>query len=89
MVANFVQNPWLTRRLRKVLGGLGFTVSNLRSHGYTQTTDPQYMLTIVDRGADLLAEAESISAQQAIALKTDARRRAEAGNSSVISPSLA
>jgi ubiquinone/menaquinone biosynthesis C-methylase UbiE len=79
MVANFVQNPWLTRRLRRVLGGLGFTVSSLRSHGYTQTTDPQYMLTIVDRGADLLAEAGSISAQQAIALKTEARRRAEAG----------
>jgi ubiquinone/menaquinone biosynthesis C-methylase UbiE len=71
MVANFVQNPWLTRRLRRVLGGLGFTVSSFRSHGYMQTTDPQYMLTIVDRGADLLAEGEKISAQQAIALKTE------------------
>ena len=79
MVANFVQNPWLTRRLQRVLGGLGFTVSSLRSHGYTQTTDPQYMLTIVDRGADILAEAGSISVQQATALKTEARRRAEAG----------
>ena len=48
MVANFVQNPWLTRRLRKILGGIDFTVTSVRSHGYTQTTNPQYMLTIVD-----------------------------------------
>ena len=79
MVANFVHNPWLTRRLRPVLGGLGFTVSGLRSHGYTQTTDPRYMLTIVDRGADVLAGSGSISVEDASALKAEARRRAEAG----------
>jgi ubiquinone/menaquinone biosynthesis C-methylase UbiE len=79
MVENFVENPWLTRRLRRALEGLGFTVSSLRSHGYVQTTDPQYMLTIVDRGADLLAGAGSVSAEQAVALKSEARRRAEAG----------
>jgi ubiquinone/menaquinone biosynthesis C-methylase UbiE len=80
MVAHFVQNPWLTRRLRRMLGGIGFTVTSLRSHGYTQTADPQYMLTIVDRGADLLAGAGSVGAEQAAALKTEARRRAEAGD---------
>ena len=79
MVANFVQNPWLTRRLKKVVAGIGFTVTSVRSHGYTQTSDPQYMLTIVDRGADLLAESGSVGAEQADALKTEARRRAEAG----------
>jgi ubiquinone/menaquinone biosynthesis C-methylase UbiE len=79
MVANFVQNPWLTRRLRRILGRIGFTVNSFRSHGYTQTTDPQYMLTIVDRGADLLAAAGSIGAEQAAALKAEARRRAEVG----------
>lgn len=52
MVANYVQNPWLTRRLRKILGGIGFTVTSIRIHGYTQTIDPQYMLTIVEGGAD-------------------------------------
>ena len=36
-------------------------------------------LTIVDRGADGLAGAGSISAEQALALKAEARRRAEAG----------
>jgi ubiquinone/menaquinone biosynthesis C-methylase UbiE len=50
MVANFVHSPWLTRRLGGILGSMGFAVTSLRSHGYTQTTEPQYMLTIVDRG---------------------------------------
>ena len=31
------------------------SVTSVRSHGYTQTTDAEYMLTIVDRGADLRA----------------------------------
>jgi ubiquinone/menaquinone biosynthesis C-methylase UbiE len=79
MVANFVQNPWLTRRLGKSLRSIGFTVTSVRSHGYTQTTEPQYMLTIVDRGADVLAGAGNVGAEQAAALKSEARRRARAG----------
>jgi ubiquinone/menaquinone biosynthesis C-methylase UbiE len=79
MIANFVHNPWLTRRLRKILGSMGFTVSSLRSHGYTQTTEPAYMLTIIDRGADLLAGVESTGADQAETLKSEARRRVQAG----------
>ena len=53
--------------------------SSFRSHGYTQTTEPAYMLTIIDRGADLLAAAGSIGPDQAAALKSEARRRAKAG----------
>jgi len=37
------------------------------------------MLTIVDRGADLLAHANSIGADQCQALKNEARRRVAAG----------
>ena len=51
----------------------------LRSHGYTQTTAPTYMLTIIDRGADLLVANGSLSADAADALRKEARRRAEAG----------
>jgi ubiquinone/menaquinone biosynthesis C-methylase UbiE len=80
MVANFLHNPWLPRRLGHILRSMGFAVVSLRSHGYTQTTEPQYMLTIVDRGADLLAGAGSIGTDQAEALKSEARRRAKAGS---------
>lgn len=79
MVANFLHDPWLTRRLRRILGSMGFAVTSLRSHGYTQTSDPHYMLTLIDRGADVLAGAGSIGRDQAEALKREARRRVEAG----------
>lgn len=79
MIANFVHNPWLMRNLGHILGSMGFTVTSLRSHGYTQTTEPAYMLTIIDRGADLLAGAGSIDPNQAEALKKEARRRVDAG----------
>src|SRR5262245_745970 len=78
MVANFLHNPWLPRRLGKILGTMGFTVTSYRSHGYTQTTEPSYMLTIIDRGADQLTAAGSIGAELAAALKSEARRRVQA-----------
>lgn len=77
MIASYVHNPWLTRRLRNVLSGMDFTITSLRSHGYVQTENPAYMLTLIDRGADLLLG--TIGVDQAEALKTEARRRVTAG----------
>jgi ubiquinone/menaquinone biosynthesis C-methylase UbiE len=79
MVANFLENPWLARRLPYRLKAMGFAVTSVRSHGYTQTTDAEYMLTIVDRGADLLAASGGLGADQAEGLKSEARRRVTAG----------
>jgi ubiquinone/menaquinone biosynthesis C-methylase UbiE len=79
MIANFVHDRWLTRRLPKILASIGFAVKSTRSHGYTQTTEPTYMLTIVDRGADLLAATGSLGADAADAVKLEARRRVKAG----------
>ena len=56
-VANFVDNPWFTRRLAKTMQSLGFVIRSHRSHGYTPTAESTYMLTIVDRGADTLVAA--------------------------------
>jgi hypothetical protein len=42
-------------------------------------TDPAYLLTIIDRGADLLASAGSLAADTAAALRQEARRRVQAG----------
>ena len=49
-----------------------------RSHGYLQTSDPEYMLTLVDRGADTLASSGRIGPDLCPSLKAEARRRAEA-----------
>jgi SAM-dependent methyltransferase len=79
MIANFVHNPWLPRRLGSIMTSMGFAVTSVRSHGYTQTSDADYMLTIIDRGADLLAQTGSVGADQSQALKSEARRRVAAG----------
>jgi hypothetical protein len=79
MIANFVHNPWLTRRLSKTLTSIGFEIRSLRSHGYTQTTEPTYMLTLIARGVDVLSGAGSLSTDAANALRNEARRRADAG----------
>ena len=79
MGANFLHDPWLIRRLGPKLKSMGFAITSVRSHGYTQTAEPTYMLTLVDRGADVLASSGSMGKDQAEALKSEARRRADAG----------
>ena len=52
--AAFITDVWLVRRLPALLRSVGFEVLGSKSHGYLQTSDPGYMLTLVDRGADAL-----------------------------------
>jgi SAM-dependent methyltransferase len=79
MVEHYVHDPWLTRRLGPTLTALGFDVRRVRSHGYLQTTGPTYMLTLVDRGVDVLVAAGRIGQECGAALKDEARRRAASG----------
>jgi ubiquinone/menaquinone biosynthesis C-methylase UbiE len=79
MVTNFVHNPWLTRRLSSMIKAIGFQVQSLRSHGYTQTDEPTYLLTLIDRGTDILSASGSLTADSAQALRNEARRRVAAG----------
>jgi hypothetical protein len=81
MIVNVVHDPWLLRRLGPIVESIGFAVASIRSHGYTQTRDADSMLTIVDRGAELLAYDGTIGADQSHALKNEARRRVAAGTS--------
>jgi ubiquinone/menaquinone biosynthesis C-methylase UbiE len=79
MIENFVHDRWLTRRLSKLVSSVGFETPKLRSHGYLQTAEPGYMLTIIDRGSELLAKSGTIRSDAAAALREEARRRAENG----------
>jgi ubiquinone/menaquinone biosynthesis C-methylase UbiE len=79
MIANFVHDRWLIRRLPKLLRSESFEVKSVCSHGYTQTTEPTYMLTILDRGADLLVANNVIDTNEAAGLKREARRRVSDG----------
>jgi SAM-dependent methyltransferase len=77
--AAFLNDTWLVRRLPSLLRATGFNLLSSRSHGYLQTSRPEYMLTLVDRGADTLASWGRIGPELCASLKSEARRRADAG----------
>lgn len=79
-MAALVHNRWLARRLPHLVAATGFHIQHVDSHGYLQTTEPDYMLTLVDRGADFLAAAGGATQTLVDALKEEARRRVEANN---------
>jgi ubiquinone/menaquinone biosynthesis C-methylase UbiE len=74
----YINDPWIVRRLPSLLRAAGFMEGRTRSHGYVQVDAPEYMLSIVDRGADALARAGHIGADLASALKAEARQRVAA-----------
>ena len=71
----FVHDQWLVRRLPVLIQSCGFDVKPMRSHGYVEAGKGSYLLTWIDRGADVLLQAGSISAEKAEAFKAEARRR--------------
>jgi len=75
-IDGMVHDPWLVRRLPPMLRTAGFEGPQSRSYGYTSLPEPTYMLTLVERGADLLLGAGRIGPEMADALKAEARRRA-------------
>jgi hypothetical protein len=66
------------RRLPSLVRGCGLEPASFRSHGFVGI-EGGYMLTIVDRGADMLHAAGQLGDDAAAALKTEARRRVAAG----------
>ena len=76
----FIHDSWLARRFPTLAEETGFKVISYRSHSYAENANPDYMLTIVDRGADALASAGQIGQALADALKAEARRRGEGGS---------
>jgi ubiquinone/menaquinone biosynthesis C-methylase UbiE len=79
MMASSVTDRWLMRRLPSLAREYGFAVSSFRSHGYAETEGGDYMLSVIDRGADLLYGRGHIDDETAAALKREARRRVENG----------
>jgi SAM-dependent methyltransferase len=75
--SGFVHDQWLIRRLPSLIAGAGFSVQPTRSHGYVEAPEAGYLLTWIDRGADVLVQNGRISAETADGLKAEARRRSE------------
>ena len=74
----FVHDRWLIRRLPALIEAAGFGVQPTRSHGYVEAPEAGYLLTWIDRGADVLVQSGRISSETAEALKAEARRRSKA-----------
>lgn len=79
MMANSVTDRWLVRKLPALLVQSGFVVEAFTSHGFLDTTPDGYMMTVVDRGVEILAATGQAGPGLADALKAEARRRAAAG----------
>lgn len=79
MMANSVNDRRVMRRLPSLARTCGFTIERTASHGFVESGDGAYMLTIIDRGADMLCTSGMIGAGLAAALKDEARRRFGAG----------
>ena len=78
-VGSSVHDRWLLRRLPAMARSIGFEVTSVRSHGYVQNTNPEYMMTIVRRGIDALKASRRIGRDAGDALLAEARRRAVGG----------
>lgn len=74
-----ITNRWLVQRLPILLRSAGFQLRSFRSYGYQAASQPEYMLTLVDRAADGLARAGRIGDDMGAALKAEARRRVDTG----------
>ena len=79
MMASSVNDRWLTRRLPALARSCRLEVVRFCSHGFVDAVEPTYMLTIVDRGADILSGLGRIGPETAAALKAEGRRRAAEG----------
>jgi ubiquinone/menaquinone biosynthesis C-methylase UbiE len=80
MMANSVNDRWLVRRLPAMVRGCGCEVVGIRSYGFTETTEGGYMLTVVERGADMLHALGRVGSETAAMLKAEAHRRIEEGS---------
>ncbi|GAC1653780.1 MAG: hypothetical protein NVS9B15_14470 [Acidobacteriaceae bacterium] len=78
-VAMLVHDRWLVRRLPSLLIAAGFEMQGVHAFSLVESSEPKYMLTMVDRGADAIVREGRISEELAAALKAEARARIEAG----------
>ena len=75
----YLNDAWIVRRLPALLRSSGFELLGSRNHGIIKTADANVVLSQVDRGADVLAARGVIGPDLAAALKSEARRRIDAG----------
>jgi len=79
MMAASVTDRRLVRRLPALVRACGFDDLSFSSHGFAEISGGGYMLSVVDRGVDVLRSRGEIGEDVASALEAEARRRVAAG----------
>jgi ubiquinone/menaquinone biosynthesis C-methylase UbiE len=79
MMAASVNDRWLARRLPALVRDAGLEIGAFHSHGFAETTEAAYILTVIDRGADILYGDGRVGGDLRDALKAEARRRVATG----------
>lgn len=75
MINENVTNLWIMREIAPILTASEFTLGRRRGHGYVAEGAATYFMTVIDRGADIMATRGVISAATAKALQAEARDR--------------
>lgn len=78
MINQNVTNLWIMRQVGDLLTEAGFELGGRQGHGYVAEGEAGYFLTVIDRGADKMAENGLLFPETAAALKSEARQRLEA-----------
>jgi ubiquinone/menaquinone biosynthesis C-methylase UbiE len=79
VLRNLVHAPYIMRRLPALVTAAGFSAQSVEPHGYVQTTSPDYLLTLLSRGAQATAQAGEIGQGLVDGFAQEARRRVANG----------
>ena len=79
MINQNVTNLWIMRQIAGLLLDQGFELGRRLGHGYVAEGDATYFRTVIDRGADRMAETGLLAADTAAAMKAEAAERIAAG----------
>ncbi len=68
------------RRLPGMMIACGFETPRLQAHGFIQSGRPDYVMSLITRGAEAAGRAGEIGAQLADGFEAEAARRVAAGS---------
>ncbi len=80
VLRNLVHAPYIMRRLPALAAAAGFAVEAVEPHGYLQTSQPDYLLTLLSRGAGAAARTGEIGDPLRDGFEAEARRRVADGS---------
>jgi SAM-dependent methyltransferase len=79
VLRHMVHAPYLMRRLPALVTAAGFSVQSVEPHGYVQTASPDFLLTLLARGANAAGRAGEIGRGLVDGFDQEARRRVANG----------